>query len=112
MSAGKLQALHKSWMKDNATDEKESLAESEEEEEEDEDDAGAEEKDEEDEEDAPLITSGIPSRSSSEAAQAHAEKDEEELELLPQTASDKPSGLSTLQAQNTELTRQFGWKTG
>ena len=82
MSAGKLQALHKKWLKSNAVEDKEADS-NEEEEETDEQDASVEEEDEDEDEDAPLVAHGAPSRSSAEATAANAAKDELDFELLP-----------------------------
>ena len=78
MSAGKLQALHKKWLKSNAVEEKDADSE-EEDEETDEQDASVEEEDEDQDEDEDVQV--VPSRSSSEAAIAA--KDELDFELLP-----------------------------
>ena len=80
MSAGKLQALHKKWLKSNAVEDKEADSE-EEDEETDEQDASVEEEDEDQDEDGDVQV--VPSRSSSEAAAAIAVKDELDFELLP-----------------------------
>ena len=78
MSAGKLQALHKKWLKSNAPEDTEAQSD-EDEEETDEQDASVEEEDEDEDEDVQVV----PSRSSSEAAAAIAAKDELDFELLP-----------------------------
>ena len=111
MSAGKLQALHKKWLKSNASEDTEAQSDEDEEDESetDEQDASVEEEDEDEDADAPLVAQGVPSRSSAEAAAANAAKDELDFELLP--AAIVPAKASPLSVKAAGGPKPLGKKS-